>query len=59
MVSPSGINIKSDVVVIAIMKYEEEIKNQLLQMGIQEDRIVMFSLLKDKICNKIKEEMGI
>ncbi len=59
VVSPLGINIKSDVVVIAIMKYEEEIKNQLLQMGIQEDRIVMFSLLKDKICNKIKEEMGI
>lgn len=59
VVSPLEIDIKIDIIVIAIMKYEEEIKSQLLQMGMQDNNIIVFSLLKNRIIDKIKEEMGI
>lgn len=51
--SPSEIDIENDVVVIAVMKYEEEIKNQLLRMGMQTDRMIMFNSLKDKVLAQI------
>ncbi len=59
VVSPSEIDNESDVVVIAIMKYEEEVREQLLQMGMRDDRMIKFSSLKNKVFHKIALEMGI
>lgn len=57
VISPSEIDIENDVVVITVMQYEEEIKKQLIQMGMRIDRMIMFRFLKDKVLAKIRADM--
>lgn len=56
---PSEIDIENDVVVVANVQYEEEIKKQLIQMGMQADRIIAFSRIKDSVIAQIKAEVDI
>lgn len=56
ILSPEVLDLEKDVIVISSVQYEENIKSQLIQMGMDVEKIISYSFLKNMVMTKIKEE---